>query len=352
MQFDIGFIIEAKTPSLLEHLRVEDSLFRALLLLGRAYDIQVGFFNAGALQLNGTSACGSAIGWNGQDYFTAEAELPPLLDNATPLGKHSMPGCPDAVLDFLSRRGVLSNVAVSKAVLSHLLMMSELSAFAIPTQTVTTLEEIAHTLQLWRHCFLKPKGGSKGRGALELRQTEQGIIYQSADGGGLLTPESWQAFRNRWADYTEYLIQPRLDFHTASGHALDFRVLVSRGGSGDWETVAIYPRIGASSVVSNVSRGGYIGDASEVLRAEFGDAAVRLEQSLNTLAQRVPALIQRVRENPICCLGIDVGIDRGSLQPYVIEANSFPGVKYHAYPLAEKRILYYRHLLGRNRQMP
>ena len=42
---------------------------------------------------------------------------------------------------------------------------------------------------------------------------------------------------------------------------------------------------------------------------------------------------------------IDVGIDRGSLCPYVIEVNTFPGTRFHAWQLAEKRVQYFKYLL-------
>ena len=40
-----------------------------------------------------------------------------------------------------------------------------------------------------------------------------------------------------------------------------------------------------------------------------------------------------------------MGIDRGSLCPYVIEVNTFPGTRFHAWQLAEKRVQYFKYLL-------
>lgn len=349
MEFKIGMIASAGTVQLLRYLERKDTFHRALLLLCHAYDIPVGYFPVSTLTVDGDALSGEAIYWDGTAFSSTHARLPAIVDNGSPLRGSAMHQIPDAVMERLVRGGVLSNGAVGKAGLSELLMMSGLAAYAIPTREVKSYEQMLSVLALWGHCIYKPKGGRKGRGVLELQQTESGeLLFSSATDSGILTPAQYTALRERFPEYQTYLMQPRLDFHTAEGHALDFRLLVSRGAGGDWETVAIYPRIGASGVVSNVSRGGYIGDAEEVLQVEFPDAAERLHEELISLAEQIPRLIQSILSAPVCCLGIDVGIDRASLQAYVIEANTFPGTKYHAYPLAQARLRYYRHLLDRH----
>lgn len=339
MQFDVGIIMPYDTGYCLQD--IQSRRWHVISLFASAYGIRIGYFSAASIRVDGNTAYGKATYWDGSKYAIAEARLPEILDNMCPVKEEKLPGISAEALEYLLQRGVINGpVGAGKLRLPDILMAYGFADYAIPTRRVEGFEEITQTVRLWHRCILKPTNGRKGMGVLDLRQMPEGIVYQSTSGSGQFTLEYWAAFQEQWQQFDSFLMQPRLDFHTADGKALDFRLLVSRGGGGQWETVAIYPRVGASSVVSNVSRGGYIGDAEEALEEEFGTDAKRLKEELEYLSREVPQLLQRYAHGRASCYGLDVGIDRESRQPYLIEVNTFPGVKYHAAQLAEKRVLY------------
>lgn len=242
---------------------------------------------------------------------------------------------------------ITDNPAVPKEALSMILMKSELSVYAIPTYSITSAAQLQGLCKIIPHAILKPSGGKKGIGVMRIHKN-----------GDLLTMEEkekqWVLNEHTWASYLNFIkenrmgrpiLQPRLDFSLDERHAVDFRLLVARGGNGDWQTVAIYPRIGASHLVSNVAQGGYIGDTTDILRTIAGDEEPKLLAQLERIARELPVLVQSHRSAPITALGIDVGIDRSTLQPYILEANSRPSTKLHLWLLAQTKIQYYHYLL-------
>lgn len=208
-------------------------------------------------------------------------------------------------------------------------------------------QELIQHVKIFRHCIVKPIGGRQGRFVSRIDYDGNVTFIENANGKEELTPTRWDEYL---ADLKRFgfglpLLQPRLDFSLDENHAVDFRLLVARGGSGSWEEVDIYARIGATKFVSNVSRGGYISDAESILAQIAENRADELLATLHSIAAKLPVLIQQHIDRPISCFGIDVGIDRSTLQPYVLEANIFPGAKYHSWQLAHKRVQYYQYLL-------
>lgn len=65
------------------------------------------------------------------------------------------------------------------------------------------------------------------------------------------------------------------------------------------------------------------------------------------LGQEVPLLVEKFIGEDAFCIGIDVGVDRDTVRPYVIETNALPGTKFHLYQFAEKRVQYYKYLLSK-----
>lgn len=346
-EYDVGIISFLSSAKMQFHGVFAENLLvsRNMLLLGKAYGLRIGLFSTDDFICRDGIAVGRACSMDDGRISWENASFPALLENIYSLSQKVLEHVPADFSAWLKTRTLLNGPSLSKERVSLALMRNGYGAYMIPTTPIACFEELRTAMQLWKCCVVKPANGRQGLGVSYLDKKGDDIYYLNTQGSGLLTEESWNKLCARFPEFTKYLLQPRLNFHCADGHALDFRLLVSKGGSGDWETVAIYARIGAGSIVSNVSRGGYIGDAYDVLQGEFPQAADTLMDSLNMLANKVPRIISSYCKEPVSCYGIDVGIDRDSLSPYVIEDNTFPGTHYHTWQLAEKRVQYFKYLL-------
>ena len=243
---------------------------------------------------------------------------------------------------------ILMQHSIPKYQLPALLTSNNMGLYAIPTWTVASYSDLFRLFPISKKLFLKPCSGRKGRGAIKARVDEYNTVYlENANGEHIVTEQLFNQLIKENAQSKLgklYLAQPCFDFSLDSSHAVDFRLLRHRGANGDWEDVATYARIGASSLVSNVSQGGFIADAKETLSIIAGAKADALYEEIMHIGNTLPKLIQEQQDDPVFCLGLDIAIDHESLQPYILEANTYPGTKFHKYQLAEKRVQFYRYL--------
>lgn len=254
----------------------------------------------------------------------------------------------NAILD----RSVLTEYgALGKLQLSRLLQKTpELAKYAIPTFDLHSFEEFLNYARLLKRSIVKPAAGRKGRYVYRIADLDGKIHFLRDDDKKIVTQAVWdEYFSNlRKAKYGFPILQPQLSF-LFEGRPVDFRLLVQRSGTGEWEKVAIYARIGESDTVSNLAQGGFVADPMTTLASISPGREEELYQELEYLCLAVPKLIQSKLEKPVACLGIDVGIDCDTLQPYVIEANTFPGTKYHTWDLAHKKVQYFKYLIDKQK---
>lgn len=285
--------------------------------------------------------------WDQGEALRCEIPFPTVIDVGGSVFKRSHN---EELAEWVrSNALILRQKSLPKSQLWQAMISGDLSGYAIPTWQENSFELVEKRVQLLHTVFLKPSEGRKGNGTMILCQDAKGSIVSSdRTGEHLFTKEYFDAYIQEIESNNlghAVLLQPFLDFKLDDQHAVDFRLLRHRGETGEWEEVATYARIGGSALVSNLAQGGYVGDPKEVLQSIAGDKTESLYDEIIYLGQAIPKLIQKYRGNSAFCLGIDVAVDRQSLRPYVLEANTYPGTKYHLYQLAEKRVMFYRHIL-------
>lgn len=325
-----------------------DALTHNLLVMSAAYDVPLCSYNLFDLDVETQRL--SAVVWSKGTYANIETDVPLLTE--LQFNRLTLKDDPEFTRRrewLLQHSTLIDNPGIKKEGVSAYMLQSPLFAYAIPTYTADSYSQLLHLLKLLPRAIIKPSGGRKGIGVYHVLRDGNDVVLESALESFVLTPERWEEYIVflKQHNYGLPLVQPRLDFSLDEKHTVDFRLLVARGSSGDWETVAIYPRIGSNRIVSNVAQGGYIGDAMETLEAIAGDKAEALFDELNHIAQELPVLLQSYRQGVINYFGIDVGIDRETLQPYVLEANTKPATKFHSWQLAEKKVQYYKYLLSK-----
>lgn len=294
--------------------------------------------------------------WDGCCAAEFSTDLPLFLDAGGRLFTEKRLKKFDAGLSswIQSNCKVLEQKTCAKPELPALMVAGGLSLYAIPTWNISSFHALHSVLKNIKTALIKPGYGRQGFGVFRLKQDENDAIFiQSASGISLFSEEDFvmmlkQNKACRMGDFL--LLQPCLDFSLDEGHAVDFRLLRHRGRTGEWEEVATYARIGASSLVSNVSQGGCIADAKEILYDIAKDKADSLYDEIIYIGEALPRLIQEKCGESAFCLGLDIAIDRQSMRPFVLEANIYPGTKYHSYQLAEKRVQFYQYLLENSKK--
>ncbi|NQX68020.1 YheC/YheD family protein [Paenibacillus alba] len=213
---------------------------------------------------------------------------------------------------------------------------SALHSYLPETSLLTGRSQLKAWLRDRNDVFLKPQGGSQGRGALHLqhlRTAEGGSMLQikGRDANNRSIGQQFNGFDACWSwlrrvvGSRPYLIQEYLSLQSSQGMAYDVRSLVQKNGQGQWEISGMAARIGKpGSITSNLHGGGTAEDVSTFLTKEFG--AFKTEELIDTLTKlssRVP-LVLETYHGRLAELGIDFGIDtQGRI--WILEVNSKPG---------------------------
>ncbi|MEK0314354.1 YheC/YheD family endospore coat-associated protein [Cohnella sp. 56] len=180
--------------------------------------------------------------------------------------------------------------------------------------------------------FLKPSGGSQGKGALAISAAADGCWTLSGrdTAGRLLRPRRLprpDAVRivREWIGGRTYLMQPLLDLRGAGGEPFDLRALMQKDGGGTWRLTGVAVRTGApESVTANLHGGGVARPPEPYLAGLFGErAAARLLASVRAACDSVVARLEQLYGR-FAELGLDYGIDRAG-RIWFLEANTKPG---------------------------
>ncbi|MFC0214093.1 YheC/YheD family protein [Paenibacillus chartarius] len=220
-----------------------------------------------------------------------------------------------------------------RAVQRMLAKDAELSRYLTPTELFRSPRRLLALLDRYGELFLKPDGGSQGRGAFHI-----GL----GDGSDRITVCGRTASNERFAySFSEraafidwihrrvqarpYLIQPYLTLYDRAGSPFDIRCLVQKDDSGQWQRTGMAVRRGVpGSVTANLHGGGEAEPAEPFLASEFGkETAKRIEGRLQQLSEIVPIVLES-QCGRLVELGIDFGIDRSG-RIWLLEVNSKPG---------------------------
>lgn len=351
-QLDVGLLVNAPAQRIKDGISLFENLglYRAMAIFGMAYDIKIGIFGIDDLQLIDGKLYGNAVIWNGSCFEIVQADLPGYLESLYEINRHFMSVYSQQIADALICKNI-SKVNPPKDKLPQILIPAGLAEYVIPSITVRTFDEVRQGLVRWNKCVIKPTIGKRGRGVMYADWNGGNARYENVSETAELTQQAWNEYCRSMREYKEYLLQPRLNFHNRGGQAIDFRILVSKGGDGTWEIVDIYVRYGQNHIVSNVAEGGLLGNAKDYLRSEFGDEDRKLFGKLCEIGIKVPQAYERIlADRAESFYGIDVGIDLDTMLPFVIEVNAFPGTCFHKYHLAEKRVQYYKYLIAQKLQ--
>lgn len=222
---------------------------------------------------------------------------------------------------MISNRKAVSSKLVKTRVL---LQNPKLSPY-VPATYRFTRSRLLDTLERYGMVYLKPNTGSLGIGVM--RAEKRGKTFRYYSGIEIYSfstfQEMFQSLQHRIGS-RRYLIQQGIHVLTYEGRPFDFRVMIQKNPSGQWEPTGIAGRVAhPHKVVTNGSQGGTIYPAGDLLKRTAGEGGTaRLLQKMDRLARWTGAQFSRTYP-AMNELGLDIAIDR-NLMPWILEVNTRP----------------------------
>jgi len=200
------------------------------------------------------------------------------------------------------------------------------------TTRVNHLNPLIHQIKQSQTILLKPEFSTHGKGIItvtrainshylvhgrdRLNQIITHIFHSQAD---------MLAWISSFIGKKSYLAQQFLSLQNKQGCAYDIRVLMQKGGQGNWGLTGMAVRLGQpDSITSNLHGGGQGIAVKPFLEQQFGNkCAAAIILQINRLAASVPPILEQ-RFGRLVELGIDIGVDEHGAV-WLIEVNSKPG---------------------------
>lgn len=180
--------------------------------------------------------------------------------------------------------------------------------------------------------YVKPVDGTGGRGILQIEKQESGTYrVQGRDRSRrIIAPFTVSAGRlgarlGKWELIGRYLIQQGIHVKLPDGRVHDYRLLIQKNGSGQWEVTGSAGRIGAKrSITSNLHGGGSAASTSRLLAMRFRlETKIReIEADMERLAHLVVKHLEK-QFGSMCELALDIAVDAAG-RVWLLEINPKP----------------------------
>lgn len=177
--------------------------------------------------------------------------------------------------------------------------------------------DVIEFLKQYKSVYIKPVYGSKGAGILKLDSKDEGIILQYSQNGEKVERHfaivnELYSFLSSSLKEEKYIVQRTLKLISSEGRTIDFRLILVKGGDGQWHDLGLVARKGVKGeITSNVSTGGRAEDAErifkDVLQLSNMDAS-NLRNSMGLIGKRAALGLE---ESGVSCgnLGVDMAVD-------------------------------------------
>lgn len=201
----------------------------------------------------------------------------------------------------------------------------------IPEGANFSEENLSYCVDKFDTLFIKPIDGSVGKGIIQVKVSNNGLISFSKLG----SKKGWQQCRSveelykqlNIVDKKKYIIQKGINLAKIAGNIFDIRVQVQKNGYGAWTFTGAGVRIAApGNFVTHVPNGGSKAGYEPVIKEVFGDSneiMKSLERQLKTICQTVPLVLEHGLGISLAVLSMDLGIDTEG-RMWIIEVNSKP----------------------------
>ncbi|AZU60408.1 YheC/YheD family protein [Neobacillus mesonae] len=217
---------------------------------------------------------------------------------------------------------------------------SELRAHLAETTNQVNLTSLNAFIEKYNGVYLKARNGSRGKGIyyIEKHEDQYIVIENYKDDIKTLSNKQMAKFLLR---HSYYLLQQPIRLHTFEERKVDYRVILQKDGTGNWQCTGMIARFGKTNAISsNFKASGFAMEGTRALMIQFGYdelAAFKKYQEIVTICTKMANKVDET-VGAYADFGIDVGIDEDD-KIWVIEMNKRPD---HDFPLMIKdRRMYY-----------
>jgi len=200
------------------------------------------------------------------------------------------------------------------------------------TRLYTSAADIREMLAKHRTVYIKPCGGSSGKGIIRLTSSSCGFIADYRVARELKTTEF--TTRDDLINYLtgrmgdrRYIIQQGLELTKLDGSPFDLRILMQKNSQGRWLRTGMAIRVaGQQNFITNLHAGGHAARVSRVLPKTFAnpELARKILADIRRLCLLIASWVS-IEYNPLFGeIAIDLGIDESG-KVWIIELNAVPG---------------------------
>jgi hypothetical protein len=200
------------------------------------------------------------------------------------------------------------------------------------TRLLRSTKDVHELLQKHSCIYLKPSGGSSGKGIIRVTRSSLGYLIDYRTNGIVNTREvtnrsALDSHIRSFAGDRRYIVQQGLKLATVNGCPFDIRILMQRNRHGVWLRTGMAARVAKQGCyISNLHAGGHAHRISTILTQLFPELQAA-DKTLNQI-RRVCALIPNwvtAESSPLFGeIAIDLGVDESG-KLWIIELNAIPG---------------------------
>ncbi len=200
------------------------------------------------------------------------------------------------------------------------------------TMLYTTAADAAELTARHGVVYLKPSGGSSGKGIIVLSTKAPGYTafyrkFRKLNKVSLADFSQLNTTLDTLINGRRYVVQQGIRLASINGNSFDIRVLMQKNRHGVWLRTGIAARVAAAgSFISNIHAGGHAEKITNVLQAVFPDPgqAKRILNDIRRLSSLIAAYISK-EGNPLFGeIAVDLAVDESG-KVWVIECNAIPG---------------------------
>ncbi|GAA3401683.1 YheC/YheD family protein [Paenibacillus hodogayensis] len=209
---------------------------------------------------------------------------------------------------------------------------SRIRPYLPDTRVYSDTAMLLDVAQRYRLVYLKPINGTGGRGILRIEKQRSGrLLVQGRElnrriiAPKLVSPKQLPSVLSGWSLKGRYLVQQGILNRLPDGRVHDYRLLIQKNGSGEWEVTGCAGRIGPrQSITSNLHGGGQAVSMAELLERRYGDPekADAIRKDVYNLGYEVARAVED-HYGKLCELGIDIAVDPDG-HPWLLELNPKP----------------------------
>jgi hypothetical protein len=227
----------------------------------------------------------------------------------------------------------LSKPLANKWKMHQMLTESEtISKYLPATVRYSTTQALLRFLKKHKLIYVKPKNGTGGRGILRIEQVDndlylvQGRNQQRKILAPFRATEKQLMIKLHTLKLSpDYVIQQGIPLTLQDGRVHDYRLLIQKNGSGDWEVTGCAGRIGPfRSITSNLHGGGSAVSLEKLLTSRFSsdNKIDDIKKEMNTFAFKLADYLE-TKFGKLCELGMDIAVDpKGDI--WLLEVNPKP----------------------------